>query len=217
MPARYTPLPTQRSALDADRELDEAFESDDEDGAGVADLETTPLNRSQVDTQPVGPEASTPISGAYDFEREYDYGPPPGSPPRPSAFAIPNEIGNSNGQLPTSPLQLAGPRPSFFRRAVGALLPTHYVRVPTESQSGLRGGGNDGVFANVSAKPQRARTMRTADGDIYMVPEDSSQKEAPPVSCLLSSHCNRPDDPQSYADAQSDSSPPYWETTGQSA
>jgi hypothetical protein len=46
------------------------------------------------------------------------------------------------------------------------------------------------------AKPQRARTVHTEDGEIHMVPEDS-QKEAPP----------------SYADAQADTVPPYWETT----
>lgn len=46
------------------------------------------------------------------------------------------------------------------------------------------------------AKPQRARAVRTEDGEILMVPEHS-QKEAPP----------------SYADAQADTVPPYWETT----
>lgn len=188
MPARYTPLPSQRFAQDAERELDEAFESDNEDTASVADLESTPLTHSQATPRHAGPEAPTPIPGAYDFERDYDYGPPPGSPPRPSTFAVPNEIGNSNGFMPTSPVQIPGSRPSFFRRAVGAILPTHYARVPTESHSEIRGGGNDGVFANVSAKPQRPRTVQAADGEIYMVPEDSAQKEAPPVSALPQSY-----------------------------
>ncbi|KAJ7170585.1 metal homeostatis protein bsd2 [Mycena crocata] len=183
MPARYAPLPS-RSAQDADSELDDAFGGDDEE---------TPLNPN-----PVPVPAHVP--GAYDFEREYDC-PPPGSPPRPSALALPNDIGNSNGRLPTDAVIPPAPRSSFFRRAVGAILPTHYTRLPGSdpAAAGVRGGGieNDGVFANVMAKPQRARTMRNEDGEIYMVPEDN-QKEPPP----------------SYATAQAEESvPPYWETT----
>jgi hypothetical protein len=176
----YTPIPS-RSAQDADSELDDAFGGDDED---------TPLHPT-----PVHVHAHVP--GAYDFEREYDC-PPPGSPPHPSAFALPNDIGNSNGRLPTEPVIPPAPRSSFFRRAVGAILPTHYTRLPGSEPmaAGVRGGGieNDGVFANVMAKPQRARTMRTEDGEIYMVPEDN-QKEPPPVhrsfaACIQSMHAH---------------------------
>ncbi|KAL0565679.1 hypothetical protein V5O48_016339 [Marasmius crinis-equi] len=62
----------------------------------------------------------------------------------------------------------------------------------------LMGGGseNDGVFANVTAKPQPAQVVRTSDGNIHLVPEET-QKEAPP----------------SYQSAQADAVPPYWETT----
>ncbi|KAJ7601828.1 metal homeostatis protein bsd2 [Mycena polygramma] len=164
MPQRYMPL---RSAQDAS-ELEDAFGSDDEDST----LPQTPVH--------VVPH------------REYDC-PPPGSPPRPSAFALPNDIGNSNGRVPTEPVIPPAPRSSFFRRAVGTILPTHYTRLPSSdpAASGVRGGGieNDG--------PQRARTIRTEDGEIHMVPEDN-QKEPPP----------------SYASAQAEESvPPYWETT----
>ncbi|KAJ7127086.1 hypothetical protein C8R44DRAFT_780373 [Mycena epipterygia] len=185
MSTRYAPLPS-RAAQDADSELDDAFADDDDD-------DQTP--------RPV-PATVAHVPGAYDFEREYDC-PPPGSPPRPSAFALPNDIGNSNGMLPTEPVIAPAPRSSFFRRAVGAILPTHYTRLPGSDPSaaaaGVHGGGieNDGVFANVMAKPQRARTARTEDGEIYIVPEDN-QKEPPP----------------SYAVAQAEESvPPYWETT----
>jgi len=79
-------------------------------------------------------------------------------------------------------------------------LPTHYQRIATEAPSARTVGGgveNDGVFANVMAKPVRGtRSARAADGSVYLAPEET-QKEAPPT----------------YAEAQTDSVPPYWETT----
>lgn len=176
MPARYAPVPTARPAQDTDRELDDAFESDDE-------TESTPLTQTFTPSQRPAPPPPIAIPGAYDFERDYDYDyPPPGSPPGPSLFALPNNIGNSNGQLPSSPVRPVRNRPSLFRRAVGALLPQHYVRVPTELSARTVGGGteNDGVFANVMAKPARAVAVADEEGNIHMVPEDV-QKEQPPV------------------------------------
>jgi hypothetical protein len=161
--------------------MDDAFESDDD----REDLqESNIMSRivSHINTN----------ASAYDFERDYDL-PPPGSPPSPSAVALPNNIGNSNGLLPSSPVQVPALRPSFLRRAVGAIIPMHYARVPTEPErSRTRGGGieNDGVFANVMAKPARPRAVFAEDGNVHLVPENS-QKEAPP----------------SYADAQADSVP----------
>jgi hypothetical protein len=164
-----SPIHPPWALLTFSSDLDDAFGSDEED-------EQAPLN-AHVEQPPHH------VPGAYDFEREYDC-PPPGSPPLASAFARPNDIGNSNGMLPTEPVIPPVPRSSFFRRAVGAILPTHYTRLPGSdpTASGVHGGGieNDGVFANVMAKPQRARTIRTEDGEIHLVPEDS-QKEAPPV------------------------------------
>jgi len=63
--------------------------------------------------------------------------------------------------------------------------------------AGAVGGGinNDGVFANVTAKPSRPVRITQGD-DTYIVPEDA-RAEAPP----------------SYASAQADAVPPYWETT----
>ncbi|KAF9266636.1 hypothetical protein L218DRAFT_896834 [Marasmius fiardii PR-910] len=199
MPARYSPLPTKNNA---ERELNAAFDDEDEN-----DDENTPLNHAARNfTINTPTAATTPNAGTYDFERDYDV-PPPGSPPAPSSFALPNDHGNSNGFLPSSPIQTTFPAPrrnspSFFRRVVGAVLPTHYARVPTEdspdSRSRILGGGaeNDGVFANVTAKPQPAQVIRTAEGNIHLVPEET-QKEAPP----------------SYQSAQADAVPPYWETT----
>jgi len=200
MPGRYAPLPNPRSAPDAEREMEDAFDLHDEHEQ--ADHESAPLtnnNGIQSSMSEHTPEVETSaIPGAYDFEREYDF-PPPGSPPGPSSRALPNDYGNSNGLLPTAPVAIPKPRQSFFRRAVGAILPTHYQRVPTENQPARPTGGgteNDGVFANVTAKPQLGRVVRTEDGDVHVVPEES-QKESPP----------------SYLEAQADAVPPYWETT----
>jgi hypothetical protein len=202
MSARYAPLPTPRSVPNVEFELNDAFEEDQED-RDHDDLESTPLTRA--------PQQFSMIPGAYDFERDYDY-PPPGSPPRPTAFALPNDIGNSNGLLPTSSIRQPYPRRSFFRRAIGAILPTHNSQIETTRVGG--GIENDGVFANVMAKPQVASVVRTENGEVLVVPEDS-QTEVPPVSTLVTrpgrwllSHTL-----QSYADAQLDSVPPYWATT----
>ncbi|KAJ7719381.1 hypothetical protein B0H16DRAFT_1606875 [Mycena metata] len=181
---RYAPLPS-RSAQDADSELADTFGGDDDD-----DDEETPLNPQFVNVV-------AHVPGAYDFEREYDC-PPPGSPPQ--------VIGNSNGTIPTSPPVIpSAPRSSFFRRAVGAILPTHYARLPGSdpAASGVRGGGieNDGVFANVTAKPQRARTMRTEDGSTYFCAGRRKPEGAPagtPIHLLAQAE---------------ESVPPYWETT----
>ena len=189
MPAGYAPLPNPRSEPDADQELEAAFD-DHEDDEHTAN-ETTRLTRGYVDDHPLSVDAAAPTpqrSGTYDFEREYEYDvPPPGSPPSPSTFAYPNDWGNSNGQLPGTPARPDPPRPSFFRRAVGALLPQHYARVPTSETGhggpGPRGGGieNDGVFANVMAKPGRSVAVTNENGEVIMVPEEA-QNELPPVS-----------------------------------
>lgn len=189
MPAGYAPLPNPRSEPDADQELEAAFD-DHEDDEHTAN-ETTRLTRGYVDDHPLSVDTAAPTpqrSGTYDFEREYEYDvPPPGSPPSPSTFAYPNDWGNSNGQLPGTPARPDPPRPSFFRRAVGALLPQHYARVPTSETGhggpGPRGGGieNDGVFANVMAKPGRSVAVTNENGEVIMVPEEA-QNELPPVS-----------------------------------
>ncbi|KZV61733.1 hypothetical protein PENSPDRAFT_618809 [Peniophora sp. CONT] len=175
--------------------MDDAFEEDDS--------ENTPLNVSYAAPTPTHARARSTPQGTYNFEHEYEYDfPPPGSPPRPSSVALPNDIGNSNGVLPTDephiPRTDASSRRNFFRRTFGALLPTHYQPLPTQVNVPGRGGGlmNDGVFANVMAKPARQVQITGENGEIYMVPEDT-QAEAPP----------------SYAAASADAAPAYWETT----
>ncbi|KAK0242632.1 hypothetical protein EDD85DRAFT_296669 [Armillaria nabsnona] len=197
MSNRYAPLPNPRSDRDAQHEMEAAFDdSDDEDAT-----ESQPLNpTSRAPTSPSQPTTPSTIPGSYDFENvDYDY-PPPGSPPPPSSTALPNNIGNSNGAIPSFNMDsLRGPlsRQGWFRRTVGAILPSHYVNRTPQRPAGVFGGGtnNDGVFANVTAKPSRATTVQQGD-DILIVSEDA-----------------RPEAPPSYATAQADAVPPYWETT----
>jgi len=204
----YAPLPIQPTQEDADRDLEDAFaEDDDEEDA----LESTRLinQNHQPSGDPSHGNRPQPIQipGAYDFERDYDYTvPPPGSPPRPSAVALPNDHGNTNGLIPTSPVispprfgQSTGGFGGFFQKAVGSILPTHYQTLPTQSSTPrIVGGGiqNDGVFANVMAKPVSSARAVTVDGDVFLAPE-TTQAQAPP----------------SYTEAQADAVPPYWETT----
>ncbi|KAI5116650.1 hypothetical protein M0805_004912 [Coniferiporia weirii] len=193
----YAPLPDSLNAshTTAEEEMERAFESDDGD-----QQETTPLTVQYTHPRSttISPTQSQEAP-SYDFEREYDL-PPPGSPPA-------SALGNTNGIIPSPsaiPRQESRPldlRPSFFRRAVGALLPQHYTRVPTsdgEAAARARGSGieNDGVFANVLARSTRERADADENGDIHVMPEET-QKDVPP----------------SYAAAQADAVPPYWETT----
>lgn len=175
--------------------MDDAFDDDDHDNHG----ETTPLTfnqpRSPISSGHPSFRGNSPQTApnAYDFERDYDH-PPPGSPPSFSTHAFPNNYGNSNGHLPTSPIIRSPPR-SIFRRTFGALLPQYYQRIRGDRP---RGGGtdNDGVFANVTAKPAPPVSVVTDNGDVYMVPEET-QQEAPP----------------SYVAASLDAAPSYWDNT----
>lgn len=151
MSNRYAPLPNNPSAHPhIHDEMEAAFDDSDDDEPNVPEMQ--PLNPSSS-SQPSVP------AGTYDFNADYDY-PPPGSPPRPSAHALPNDHGNSNG-ITTFTVDTSVPRRrGLFGRAAAAILPSNYVQrfglgrhVPT----GVVGGGSnmDGVFANVTAKPTR--------------------------------------------------------------
>ncbi|KAF7352676.1 hypothetical protein MVEN_01233400 [Mycena venus] len=191
----YSALPNPRTDREANDEMDAAFDDSDDEGD---DSESRPLNPAP--TSPRATHSSRPstthIPGTYDFENvDYDY-PPPGSPPARDR-ALPNEFGNSNGLIPSFDVDSApGPRRGWFSRTAAAVLPSHYVqRFGLGSRNQVIGNNNDGVFANVTAKP--TPPVRVQDGDsTYLVPEDT-RAEAPP----------------SYASAQADAVPQYWETT----
>ncbi|KAH7916172.1 hypothetical protein BJ138DRAFT_1122085 [Hygrophoropsis aurantiaca] len=194
MANRYAPIPNPRTDPDHS-EMEAAFEdpeSDDEQ-----DSETHPMLANTSISTPSAP-------GTYDFEAPaYDYDcPPPGSPPPPSTSAVPNSHGNSNGIIPVFTLDTtpAPPRSSgWFRRTAANVLPSHYVNrwgiLPARPSVVGGGTNNDGVFANVTAKPSRG--IRVQDGDdVHIVPEETSR-----------------DTPPSYAAAQADAAPPYFSTT----
>ena len=220
MSVRYAPLPNTQTDPLLNDEMEAAFEDEDEDD-----------DDDQVESRPLNPATysppRTPTPGRYDFEN-FDYAsfPPPGSPTCPSSSSLPSDIGNSNGFIP-SPSDVrhaSAPRPSWFRRSARVILPNSLIsrlHLDYEPAHGIVGGGtdNDGVFANVTAKPSRPVLLRSGSSsvlpfsphscahsssplptyvgdDTYLVPEDS-QKDAPP----------------SYASAQLDAVPPYWETT----
>ena len=177
--------------------MEAAFEgSDDEPDDGVEDVSRPLIQASQhqdstshplqviSDDPQYTPAHYTPTrstSSSYNFEYDYASMPPPGSPPRPSALAMPNSYGNTNGLIPTDePARPTVRQPGLFRRAFGAILPTHHVQ-------DTHGGGhvNDGVFGNVVAKPSGPSPVRGASSDDPRFSPEDAQKEAPPVSIVL--------------------------------
>lgn len=159
--SRYAPLPNPQTDPLLNDEMEAAFEDDDDDDEHA---ESHPLNPAPFASS----VPHTPTHGVYDFEN-FDYAslPPPGSPPRPSSLALPNDIGNSNGSIPspTDVRHVDEPRSGWFRRTARSVLPSslhHRLHLDYEPTPGVVGGGthNDGVFANVTAKPSRPVQLR---------------------------------------------------------
>lgn len=165
MSNRYAPLPNDPKAnQNTQHEMEAAFDDDSDD---------EPVSESQPLTRNTPPR--TP--GAYDFENvDYDY-PPPGSPPAPSSVALPNNFGNSNGLIPTFELgsSAAPPRRPWMSRILNNVLPSRYgerlgyAQVPHTGVVGS-GTGNDGVFANVTAKPSRPVTIQEGEDLFSFLP-----------------------------------------------
>jgi hypothetical protein len=197
MPRRYVQIPTQQP----DDELEAVFEaSDDEhDDAVVQRPLLSPAQRSSRDSddeervdQPHQvsrtPQRPT-IDGRYNFE--YDYPPPPGSPPRERAEPS-NTWGNSNGVIP----DLSNPH-TLPRRTTGWLSKTwRAVTGQKRPEQRVVGGGtqNDGVFGNISARPvsasaARAHSESATDQDTILHAPEFASSDAPPVSghfgCLV--------------------------------
>ncbi|KIM33151.1 hypothetical protein M408DRAFT_325964 [Serendipita vermifera MAFF 305830] len=198
MAGRYAPIPTAQEAIDnAERQMEDAFDVSDDEGE-----ETRPMIPSNTNEDDIIPNNNTTNnSNLYNFEFDYTM-PPPGSPPRPSALALPNNVfGNSNGYVPDTST-LATPQTSWFQRNVAKWNPLSSTRRPAGPVGS--GNGNDGVFANLSAKPTASsvpnddlsRAEQGGSNNAHIVPE-FEQKDVPPT----------------YADAQRDAVPPYWDTT----
>lgn len=179
MPTQYAPLPNPHTDPDVDHELEAAFDDseDEEEHQGAQDRTWHgyhPLAREEEHA------ASPPSPGGptYNFEStEFDWArPPPGSPPSPTR-AFPNDYGNSNGVVPAMvPMDVERQRGGWFGRTAAAVLPTHYVERFGLAQEVPRtpvGGGsmNDGVFANVVAKPSRAVVVQEGACFITYLPE----------------------------------------------
>lgn len=202
MPNRYAPVPNPRSEFPVRDEMEHEMKAAFDYSEGEEELddnnesESRPLNPVHT-----SPSQSTAGSGMYDFENlDYDH-PPPGSPPRPSSTALPNEHGNTNGLIPSfNSIPRPSPPQNWLQRTAAQALPsslTDRLGLRRARPAGAIGGGvqNDGVFANVTAKP--SMPVRVQEGDeTYIIPEDA-RDEAPP----------------SYAAAQADAVPPYWDTT----
>ncbi|EKM59104.1 uncharacterized protein PHACADRAFT_249326 [Phanerochaete carnosa HHB-10118-sp] len=209
---RYAPIPNPRTGPNVQDEMEAAFlESDDEDehddrshirAPGMTRNGYSSLPNVEPDTLS-SPSREPGAPQAYDFERA-DYGedwarPPPGSPPASTQFFQVQTQGNSNGVIPdfTAAARYAQRSTGGWARRVLPQRVAERLGLGSSHVEGVVGGGtlNDGVFANVTAKP--SRPVRATEGDnTYLVPEES-QKDAPP----------------SYASAQADAVPPYWETT----
>lgn len=171
MVVRYAPIPNPRTEPDTNPELNAAFDGSDDEGAD----ESQPLNSDQPSPCPTGHLHEHQVL-TYDFDSpipDYDH-PPPGSPPPPTVYALPNTIGNTNGNIPVStPNNVPRPPTKWWKRTASAVLPSYYVsRFGLDAQSSssgtrghvLGGGlGNDGVFRNMAAKPSTAG-IRVQDG-----------------------------------------------------
>lgn len=177
MPTQYAPLPNPHTDPDVDHELEAAFDDSEDEHQGAQDRTWHgyhPLAREEEHA------ASPPSPGGptYNFEStEFDWArPPPGSPPSPTR-AFPNDYGNSNGVVPAMvPTDVERQRGGWFGRTAAAVLPTHYVERFGLAQEVPRtpvGGGsmNDGVFANVVAKPSRAVVVQEGACFITYLPE----------------------------------------------
>jgi len=208
MPRRqYAPVAaSQGDADDADRQIEEAFDIGDEDHDDQTHDHTPLLARHDAAEGRTPRTSRTPVTnrpitsnGLYNFE--YDF-PPPGSPP--TNLAIANTWGNTNGVVITEPVNYhPSSRGNWFTRAWRTLTGTGRQAVPEGSRIG-GGTSNDGVFSNLSSRPI-ARSARPAAARTGGDSADDSIFYAPELA--------RDDAPPSYAAAQADVAPSYWENT----
>ncbi|BEI81630.1 hypothetical protein CcaverHIS002_0207900 [Cutaneotrichosporon cavernicola] len=187
-------LHSRRQSLMPDPdEMDRAFDGpgDDDDDAheGHALLGNNSIPQQPQQQQQQTRSGTPPMPGDYDFNRDY-FLPPLDSPPPFEPYSAQNPApGNSNGILPSEPVA----RPQQARHFLGGVLPTAFL--PRREAPHAVGGGQSGVFANLSARPGGRPIERPEEGAEYANEEEL--KDAPP----------------SYQTALRDAVPPYWDTT----
>ncbi|TXT08886.1 hypothetical protein VHUM_03014 [Vanrija humicola] len=168
------------AAFDGPHDDDDHYDAQENHGL-LANTAQSPGQRAAV------------MPGDYDFDRDYFLGPPPGSPPPFEPYSATNPApGNSNGVVPASS---SVQRPSQ-RHFLGGILPLSFLPTRAPRQGPAVGGGQSGVFANLSARPEN-RTVRQDGEDGPEFANEDEMKDAPP----------------SYQTALRDAVPPYWDTT----
>ena len=151
-----------------------------------------------------GRSTGAPADGTYDFENvDYDADwtsrPPPGSPPSPTDAlrTFRESQGNSNGLIPdfSDATRESSQRFGHHQTAGGWLrniVPEGVARrLGMSRESGSApvvgsGLGNDGVFANVTAKPSRA--VRIQDGEYNCVLVVAPWRAYQGVPCYVHPH-----------------------------
>ena len=185
--ARYAPIPNPHTDPNAQDEMEAAFlESDDEDEHDQPLMRPQNTRNGYSSLPNADPEAAPSpsreharsASGTYDFERvDYDSDwarPPPGSPPASTQFFEVGANGNSNGLIPdfSSVARDAGRRTGgWARRILPARVAERLGMGPAHVEGAVGGGtSNDGVFANVTAKP--SRPARVTEGTLTICGSD---------------------------------------------
>ena len=188
MPRLYVQIPTQHP----DDELEAVFDTSDDEHDDVVvqrpllsnqrPLRGSDNERADQPHQALRTPQQPTIDGRYNFE--YDYPPPPGSPPRERAEPS-NTWGNSNGIIPefSNPHTLPRRTTGWLSKAWGAMT----GRKRPEPR--VVGGGtqNDGVFGNISARPvpasaAQAHAESATDQDTILHAPEFTSNDAPPVS-----------------------------------
>ncbi|CAK9783927.1 hypothetical protein CC85DRAFT_250104 [Cutaneotrichosporon oleaginosum] len=183
-------LQSRRQSLMPDPdEMDRAFDGPGDDEDDTHESHALLGNNPPAAAAPQGRSGTPPMPGDYDFNRDY-FLPPSDSPPPFEPYSAHNPApGNSNGIMPSEPVA----RPQQARHFLGGVLPSAFL--PRKEAPHAVGGGQSGVFANLSARPDGQPIERREDG-VEFANEDEL-KDAPP----------------SYQSALRDAVPPYWDTT----
>ncbi|KAG8820230.1 hypothetical protein FRC19_009035 [Serendipita sp. 401] len=199
---QYAALPVYDHEED---QLEQAFAGSDNEDDGNNARDIRPLLTPSVYGPRTGSRTPRTVNrvtedGHYNFE--YEYGPPPGSPPR--DLAVPNHWGNTNGVLISQPINYDfNSQGNWFSRTWRSLLDRNHRETPGKRVGG--GTDNDGVFANLSSRPIRTESSQ-ANAPAASDGLDGDERNYAPEYATA-------DVPPTYRAALADNAPPYWENT----